>query len=473
MSSFDRFYINGDWVPAGSAHERLPVLNPTTEEAIAEVALASKDDIDRAVDAAQRALPSWSSTEPKKRAQYLHAIADAIEQNVDGIAAVLTEDVGVPTKFAQDVQVGWTIQYFRDAANALSDIEFESAYGDSAIVRREPVGVVAAITPWNFPLMQSAAKVAPALAAGCTVVLKPSEVAPLSLFSLAEIASEVGLPAGVLNIATGYGPEIGEHLVCHPGVNAVSFTGSTRAGTRIAALAAADVKRVTLELGGKSAGVVLPGADIEQAARATLLDCYLNSGQKCVAQTRLLVPRSQLEAAESTTKAVAQKLTVGDPADPSVDVGPVVSAAQLARVRDHIIRAEESGAQLIVGGADSPANLGRGYFVRPTVFSSVTTDMPLAQEEVFGPVLAILPYDTVDEAIEIANDSEYGLGGGVWAKTRDEGIAIARKIRTGQVAINGAIPTPDLPFGGFKKSGYGREGGAYAVNEFLEIKTIY
>lgn len=473
MSNFDRFYINGDWVPADTANDRLPVINPTTEKPIAEVALASTNDIDHAVDAALGALPSWSLTEPETRAGYLLAIAATIERDANDIASVLTEDVGVPTKFAQDVQVGWTIQYFRDAANALSDLEFESEYGDSAIVRREAVGVVAAITPWNFPLMQAAAKIAPALAAGCTVVLKPSEVAPLSLFSLAEIASEVELPAGVLNITTGYGPEAGEHLVRHPDVSGVSFTGSTRAGTRIAALAAADVKRVTLELGGKSAALVLPGADIEQAARATLLDCYLNSGQKCVAQTRLLVPRSELEAAESTTMAVAQNLVVGDPSDPAVDIGPVVSDVQLSRVRDHIKRAEESGAQLLVGGADSPADLDHGYFVRPTVFSSVTSKMPLAQEEVFGPVLSILPYDTVDEAIEIANDSEYGLGGGVWAGTREEGIDIARRIRTGQISVNGAIPTPDLPFGGFKKSGYGREGGIHAIYEFLETKTIY
>ncbi len=473
MSNFERFYINGEWVPADTSNERVSVLNPTTEETIATVALASPDDIDRAVAAAKQALPNWSSTNLETRAGYLRAIADAIERESDSLAAVLTEDVGVPTRFAQDVQVGWTIQYFRDAADAISDIEFESDYGDSAIVRREAVGIVAAITPWNFPLMQSAAKVAPALAAGCTVVLKPSEVAPLSLFPLGEIASETGLPAGVLNITTGYGPEAGEHLVRHPDVNAVSFTGSTRAGTRIAALAAADVKRVTLELGGKSAALVLPGADIEQAARATLLDCYLNSGQKCVAQTRLLVPRPDLEAVESTTKSLAKSLTVGDPADPSVDIGPVVSATQLSRVRDHIRRAEASGAQLVVGGPESPVDLDRGYFVRPTIFSSVTSEMPIAQEEVFGPVLAILPYDSVDEAIRIANDSEYGLGGGVWARTREEGIEIARKIRTGQVSVNGAIPTPDLPFGGFKKSGYGREGGIHAVYEFLETKTIY
>lgn len=473
MTDFERFYIDGAWVPAKPSNERLAVVNPTTEEIIAHVALASPHEVDLAVAAAHKRLSAWSMTEPSDRARYLYAIADAIERRTDEIAGLLTADVGVPTDFSKQVQVGWTIQYFRDAAEVLTSLEFESAYGESAIVRKEAVGVVAAITPWNFPLMQAAAKIAPALAAGCTVVLKPSEIAPLSLFTLAEVADEIDLPAGVLNIVTGLGPSAGEHLVRHRNVNAVSFTGSTRAGTRIAALAAEDVKRVTLELGGKSAALVLPGADVQEAVRATIIDCFTNSGQKCVAQTRLIVPHSELRAVEDRAVEVVRGLTVGDPTDPSVDIGPVVSELQLSRVREHIRNAERSGARLLIGGAEPPSGLGSGFFVDPTVFSEVSSDMTLAQEEVFGPVLAILPYETVDEAITIANDSEYGLGGGVWAPTRTTGIDVARKIRTGQVSINGSLPTPGLPFGGFKKSGIGREGGAHAVAEFLEIKAIF
>lgn len=473
MDMYDSFFIGGRWVAAGPGHERRPVLNPATEETIATVALAQNGDVDRAVEAAAGAFPAWSSTTPSERAEHLTAIASAIEARRDEIAALITSEVGSSTGLARDVQVGWTVQYIRDAAEALESVAFEEPFGPDALLRREPVGVVAAITPWNYPLMQTAAKIAPALASGCTVVLKPSEVAPLSLVVLAEIARETGLPAGVLNIVNGTGPEAGEHLVRHPRVDAISFTGSTRAGTRIASLAAADVKRVTLELGGKSAAIVLPGADIERAVRATVTDCFANSGQKCVAHTRLLVHHDQLPAAERIAVETARAQVLGDPSDPAVTIGPLISRAQLDRVRDHIDRAVASGARLLVGGSEVPEGRDRGYFVSPTVFSSVTPDMPLAQEEVFGPVLAILSYDSVDEAVEIANNSEYGLGGGVWAATRDEGIDVARRIRAGQVAVNGAIPTADLPFGGFKKSGIGREGGARALEEFLETKTIF
>lgn len=472
MITHNSFYIDGAWAAAHSA-ERLSVVNPTTEQPIGSVPLGDSVDIDRAVTAAHRAFEVWASIPPAERARHLHAIADAIAARTDEFASLITDEVGVPIDFCRAVQVGWTVQYFRDAANALSRLKFEEPYEDTAILRREAVGVVGAITPWNFPLMQSAAKIAPALAAGCTVVLKPSEVAPLNLYLLAEVAMETGLPKGVLNIVTGTGPIAGEALTRHPLVDALSFTGSTVAGTRVAANGAADVKRVTLELGGKSAALVLPGADLAHAVQATTADCFANSGQKCVAHTRLIVHRDQLAEAERIAVDTAHSMPVGDPHDPASAIGPLVSDVQLDRVRGHIAEAVESRAKLLTGGLERPAGLESGYYVRPTVFSEVTPDMAIAQNEVFGPVLAIMAYDTIDEAIQIANSSEYGLGGGVWAATREEGVEVARRIRTGQVAVNGAIPTASLPFGGFKKSGIGREGGPIAVEEFLEIKTIF
>lgn len=472
MINREKLFIEGSWVDP-SSQESLDVLNPSTEEIIGRVTLANNEDVDRAVQAAYRALPEWSQTSVRTRAELLKAIANRLEERSDEFAALITKEVGAPIEFSNAVQIGWSIQYFRDAADALSEIRFEEPYGDGALIRRESVGVVGAITPWNFPLMQSAAKIAPALAAGSTVVLKPSEIAPLTLFAFAEIVMEVGLPVGVLNILTGFGPEAGEALVTHALVDAISFTGSTRAGTRIAALAAQDVKRVTLELGGKSAALVLPGADLENAVEATVTDCFLNSGQKCVAQTRLIVPRRLLPEVEELAVKKAESFAVGDPADSAHAIGPVVSDLQRERVRGHINRALESGARLLTGGSEPPVGREKGYFIQPTVFSGVTAEMPLAREEVFGPVLAILAYDTAEEAIAITNNSEYGLGGGVWASTREEGFDVARQIRTGQVSVNGAIPTPDLPFGGFKKSGIGREGGIHAINEFLEIKTIF
>lgn len=466
----DKFFINGSWA-APSTGETLDVVNPATEQAIGSVPLGTAEDIERAVQAAHDSFPGWSATEPEVRADYLESIAGVIEARQHEIAALITSEVGVPITFSENVQVGWTIQYFRDSAKALRDFDFEESYNASTLVRKEPVGVVGAITPWNFPLMQAAAKVAPALATGCTVVLKPSEVSPLCIFVLADIVQEIGLPNGVLNVVTGTGPDAGEALVRHPLVNALSFTGSTRAGTRVAALGAEDVKRVTLELGGKSASVVLPDADIEAAVRATVTDCYANSGQKCCAHTRLIVPRERLSEVEQIAATTARSFKVGDPTDPATEIGPVVSDVQRDRVRQHIADAIHSGAVLVAGGVEAP--MESGYYIQPTVFSGVTSSMGIAQDEVFGPVLAILAYDSVEEAVDIANDSPYGLGGAVWAGTRETAIETARRIRTGQVSINGAYATPDVPFGGFKKSGIGREGGIYAFDEFLEVKAIF
>lgn len=466
----DKFFINGTWA-SPSNDQALDVVNPATEQVIGTVPLGTSEDIDRAVKAAHQAFPAWSDTEPSVRADYLDAIGDVIEARQQEIAALITSEVGVPITFSLNVQVGWTIQYFRDSAKALRDFDFEESYNASTLVRKEPVGVVGAITPWNFPLMQAAAKIAPALATGCTVVLKPSEVSPLCIFVLADIVNEIGLPNGVLNIVTGTGPDAGEALVRHPLISALSFTGSTGAGTRVAALGAEDVKRVTLELGGKSASIVLPDADIEAAVGATVTDCYANSGQKCCAHTRLIVPRERLSEVEEFAATTARSFKVGDPTDPATEIGPVVSEIQRDRVRRHIAEAIDTGAVLVAGGLESPSDTG--YFIQPTVFSGVTPSMGIAQNEVFGPVLVILAYDTVEEAIDIANDSPYGLGGAVWSGTREAGFEAARRIRTGQVSINGAYATPDVPFGGFKKSGIGREGGVFAFDEFLEVKAIF
>ena len=360
---------------------------------------------------------------------------------------------------------------FGSMAQIVDGFPFEEQVGNSAIVR-EPVGVVGAITPWNYPLHQIAAKVAPALAAGCTVVLKPSEVAPLNAFILAEIIDEVGLPHGVFNLVTGVGPVVGEAIAAHPDVDMVSFTGSTRAGRRVSELASQTVKRVALELGGKSPNVILDDADLERAVVDGVGKCYLNSGQTCSALTRMIVPRSKLGEVEAIAAKAAETYTTGDPFDSGTRLGPLVSAVQRERVRNYINKGVEEGARLVTGGAEAPEGLDRGYFVRPTVFSDVRTDMTIAQEEIFGPVLAIIPYDTEDEAVEIANDTIYGLAGGVWSGDPERAKAVARRIRTGQVEVNGGSFNPMAPFGGYKQSGHGRELGKFGLEEYLEVKSL-
>jgi acyl-CoA reductase-like NAD-dependent aldehyde dehydrogenase len=340
------------------------------------------------------------------------------------------------------------------------------------LIVREPIGVVGAITPWNYPLHQIAAKVAPALAAGCTVVLKPSEVAPLNAFVLAEVFDEVGLPAGVFNLVTGLGPVVGEAIAAHRDVDMVSFTGSTRAGRRVAEVAAATVKRVALELGGKSANVILSGADLDKAVPDGVNKCYMNSGQTCSALTRMLVPRDKLAEVEALATEAAEGWTAGDPFDKATRLGPLISAVQRDRVRGYIQRGEDEGARLLTGGAEAPDGLDHGFFVRPTVFSDVTRDMTIAREEIFGPVLSIIPYDTEEEAIDIANDTDYGLAGGVWAEDADHANRVARKLRTGQVEVNGGGFNPNAPFGGYKQSGNGREYGNFGFEEFLEVKSL-
>jgi betaine-aldehyde dehydrogenase len=378
----------------------------------------------------------------------------------------------MPLKLAGRIQAGLPIANFANYAKLLRDFVFEQRVGNSLVVR-EPVGVVGAITPWNYPLHQIALKVAPALAAGCTVVLKPSEVAPFNAFILAEAAQAAGLPRGVLNIVTGFGATAGEALVRHPGVDMISFTGSTRAGKRISEIAAQTVKRVALELGGKSASVILDDADLAAAVKGTVNGCYLNSGQTCTALTRMLVPQSQYEEAAKLAAEVARSFTVGDPMAESTKLGPLTSKAQLERVRSYIRKGVEEGAQLITGGAEPPEGVpAGGYYVRPTVFGKVKNSMSIAQEEIFGPVLSIIPYQDEDDAVRIANDTVYGLAGAVWSKDEARAQRVARRIRAGQVDINGGAFNMNAPFGGFKQSGHGREAGVYGLEEFLEYKSL-
>ena len=467
---YNTFYINGEWVtPAGTGS--LEVIDSTTEEVIGTVPEGSTEDIDSAVAAARAAFPAWSARPLEERTGFMTAVSAKLGERMESLAATISHEVGMPLVLSQLVQVGLPMMAFGSMADVAAGFSWEREVGNSLIVR-EPVGVVGAITPWNYPLHQIAAKVAPALTAGCTVVLKPSEVAPLNAFVLAEIFAEVGLPAGVFNLVTGVGPVVGEALAAHPDVDMISFTGSTRAGRRVSEVASATVKKVALELGGKSANVILADADLAVAVPDGVGKCFLNSGQTCSALTRMLVPRDRLAEAEELARTAAETFTPGDPFDESTRIGPLVSAAQRDRVRTFIEKGIGEGATLVTGGAESPDGLTQGFFVRPTVFSNVTRDMTIAREEIFGPVLVIMPYDSEDEAVEIANDTEYGLAGGVWSGDADHAKAVARKLRTGQVEVNGGNFNPLAPFGGYKQSGNGREFGSFGLDEFLEIKSL-
>lgn len=377
----------------------------------------------------------------------------------------------MPLKLSQMIQVGLPTSQFAAMPKLMEEVAWEEEIGNSRVFR-EAVGVLGAITPWNYPLNQIAAKVAPALGAGCTVVLKPSEVTPLNAFLLAEVVEAAGLPAGVFNLVTGVGPVVGEAIAAHPGVDMVSFTGSTRAGKRVSELASATVKPVAMELGGKSPNLILDDADLERAVPDGVAKCFLNSGQTCSALTRMLVPRQRLAEAEQIAVAIAEAFTPGDPFEASTRLGPLVSDVQRERVRGYIRKGEEEGARLLTGGADAPDGLDRGYFVRPTVFSDVAPEMTIAQEEIFGPVLVIQPYEGEDEGVRIANDSPYGLAGGVWSADQERAIAVAQRIRSGQIEINGGAFNPLAPFGGYGQSGHGRENGRYGLEELLQVKSL-
>ena len=470
MQDRDRIYIDGAWV-ASAATETIPVVDPSSEQIVATIPAGIATDVDRAVDAAGGALEAWSATPAEERGAALARLAAGLDRRRRQIAAVIARELGMPLAQSEAVQVGMAITTFASMASVVDLLPPDERVGHS-LVTYEPVGVVGAITPWNFPLQQIAVKVAAALAAGCTVVLKPSEVAPLNAFLLAEIVDEAGLVPGVFNLVSGTGPVVGEAIAAHPGVDMVSFTGSTRAGVRVAGLAAASVKKVALELGGKSPNIVLDDADVERAVRAGVTSAFANAGQACSAQSRMLVPRSLLGVVEEIAVAAADSYAPGDPFAEETSMGPLVSLIQQQRVRNYINQGIDEGAKLLTGGPEPPEGLETGFFVRPTVFSEVTSDMTIAQEEIFGPVLAIMAYDSEDEALTIANDSIYGLSAGVWSATPERALSVGRRIRTGHVCINGSPFDQLAPFGGCKRSGLGRENGRFGVEEFLEVKTL-
>jgi acyl-CoA reductase-like NAD-dependent aldehyde dehydrogenase len=468
MTTYDSHYINGAWHKAHNPAV-FEVHDSTTEEVMATVPQGTAEEATQAVLAARAAFPAWSALSVEERCVYIDKIVAGLKARTEEMGTAIAREVGMPIKMAKMIQVGGPIFNWGNAAKAARAFHWEEQVGNSLVVR-EPIGVVGCITPWNFPLNQITLKVAPALAAGCTVVLKPSEIAPVNAMILADIIDAAGLPAGVFNLVNGLGPVVGEVLASHPEVDMVSFTGSTRAGKRVAELAAATVKRVTLELGGKSASVILPDADLAAAVKGTIGACLLNSGQTCSAHTRMLVPANRYDEVKALVQATIAKFTLGASLDENSRLGPLVSASQRERVLGFIRQGLEEGAELVAGGPDKPA-FDKGYFVQPTVLRVKPNDT-LALEEIFGPVLVILTYETEEEAIHIANDTIYGLGGGVWGADLDHAVAVARQIRTGQVDINGGPFNGNAPFGGYKQSGNGRENGRYGLEEFLEYKAM-
>ena len=463
-------YINGTWnKPIGD--QTIDVVNPATEELHGRVPAAIAEDAAAAVTAAQKAFGAWASTPVTERAAYLKRIHEGVLARAEELAQIITAEVGMPIKLSRRIQVGLPAAVLESYGTLLADYPFEERVGTS-LVMREPIGVAACITPWNYPLHQVIAKVAPALAAGCTVVLKPSEVAPLSAFILAEIIHESGLPSGVFNLVTGFGIPVGEALACHPDVEMVSFTGSIRAGRRVSELASATIKRVALELGGKSAALILDDADLAVAVKGTVGACFLNSGQTCTAHTRMLVPESLYDQAAALAVEAAAAYLPGNPQSEQTRIGPMVTAVQRERVLNYIRKGIAEGAQLLLGGVEPPDGLERGYFIRPTVFGKVTPEMTIAYEEIFGPVLSIISYRDEEEGLRIANGTIYGLAGAVWSGDAGRAERVARRIRAGQVDINGGQFNLLAPFGGYKQSGNGRELGRYGLEEFLETKSL-
>lgn len=466
-----RFYIDGKWVEPEPGATLAAVVNPATGGEVCKVALGTKADVEKAVMAARAAFPAFARTSVAERRELLAAInAKLIERN-DEIAKAISVAMGAPMGLAIHAQAPSGPQHFEQILTEIDNYKFEENMGTTRI-RHEPIGVCALITPWNWPMNQIATKVAPAIAAGCTMVLKPSELAPLDAVILAEIIDEIGLPKGVFNLVHGDGPGVGSSLVSHREVDMVSFTGSTRAGIAISEAAAKTVKRVSLELGGKSAMIVMPSADLKTAIATSVREVMVNSGQSCNARTRILVPKDKYAEAAAIAAEAAKSLTVGKPED-KVNLGPVANRNQYDKVVSLIRKGAEEGATLLAGGPDKPAGLEDGFFVAPTVFGDVTPDMTVAREEIFGPVACLMTYDTIDQAVDIANDSEYGLSGGVWAASREEAAEVAARLRTGMVHINGAGLDSAAPFGGYKMSGNGREWGKYGLEDYLELKSVY
>jgi len=470
MHDRDRLYINGTWVPSLGTGI-IDIVNPATEQVIGRIPAGTAGDAAAAADAARSAFDLWAGTAREERAAFLDKIHQGVAARAEEIARLITAEVGMPLKLSRRIQAGLPAAVLKSYADLLGEYRFEERLGTSLVVR-EPAGVAACITPWNYPLHQVIAKVAPALAAGCTVVLKPSEQAPLSAFILAEIIHEAGLPPGVFNLVSGHGDPVGEALARHPEVDMVSFTGSVRAGRRVAELAAATVKRVSLELGGKSASVILDDADLAAAVKGTVASCFLNSGQTCNALTRMLVPESLYNQAAALAMAAASAYVPGDPLADETRLGPLVSEVQRERVRRYIHTGIAEEAEFLLGGVEPPEGLERGYFVRPTIFGRVTPDMTIAREEIFGPVLSILTYRDEDEAVRLANGTDYGLAGAVWSGDSRRAERAARRLRSGQVDINGGPFNLLAPFGGCKQSGYGRELGRFGLEEFLSVKAI-
>jgi aldehyde dehydrogenase (NAD+) len=469
MIRYDRHYYGGDWQTPATP-DSLDVISSATEDVIGRVPRGSAEDVDRAVRAARKAFASWSQTSADERASWLERLSSAMKARVPQVAEAIAHEVGTAIGFATKVQAEFPISMIGLNGKFAREVTLEHELGNSLVVK-EPLGVVGCITPWNYPLHQVVAKMAPALGAGCTVVLKPAELAPLSALMLADAAHEIGLPPGVFNVVCGSGRVVGEALVGHPDVDMVSFTGSLEAGRRVAALAGDGIKKVTLELGGKSAFVVLDDAPFEKAIAAGVNNCMQNSGQTCSAWTRMLVPRARQAEAIDFAKAQIAKLTLGDPFDAKTRLGPLASTQQRETVLGYIEKGKNEGAELVAGGS-RPAALAKGYYVEPTIFANVDNRMTIAQEEIFGPVLSVIPYDTEDEAVRVANDSIYGLAGGVWGATPERALQVARRLRTGQVDINGGRFNHLAPFGGYKKSGIGREIGPHALDEFFQLKAI-
>jgi aldehyde dehydrogenase (NAD+) len=466
-----QFYIDGAWVDPVEPRT-LDVINPATEEVCGRISLGSTADVDKAVAAARRAFESYSKTTREQRIDLLQAILDEFTKRYKDVAEAIMDEMGAPWDVANGPQAGSGPQHIKATIRALKAYEFEERNRDTLIVR-EPIGVCGMITPWNWPVNQVACKVAPALAAGCTMVLKPSEIAPFDAAIFAEIVDAAGVPAGVFNLVNGDGPGVGTALSEHPGIDMVSFTGSTRAGVLVAQNAAPTVKRVAQELGGKSANILLDDADFETAVKGGAEEIFFNTGQSCDAPSRMLVPRDRMEEAAALAAEVANATVVGNPREAGVQVGPLVSDVQWNKVQALIQKGIDEGATLAAGGTGRPEGLGKGYYVRPTVFANVTNDMAIAREEIFGPVLSIIPYDDEDEAVRIANDTPYGLSGYVSSGSLDRARAVASRLRTGMVHINGAEGNSMAPFGGYKQSGNGREWGAYGIDEYLEVKSIY
>jgi len=472
MREYTRFYVDGQWV-LPSAARTLDVINPATEAVAGVISLGSRADVDRAVAAAQRAFETWSRSTREERTALLEKIIEVYKRRMDDMAQAISEEMGAPlAKVARPQQAPSGLGHFMVALGVLKDFEFEKMQGTTQIVR-EPVGVCGLITPWNWPANQIACKVAPALACGCTMVLKPSEIAPFSGHIMAEILHEAGVPPGVFNLVDGDGPTVGAALAWHPGIDMVSFTGSTRAGILVDKAAADTVKKVSLELGGKSPNIILDGAPLEQAVAHGVLVMMNNTGQSCNAPSRMLVPRKHLAQVEAISAAIAATVATGDPADPRTGMGPQSSEIQWRKVQGLIEQGIQEGAKLVCGGPGRPEGITRGFYTRPTIFSDVTNDMTIAREEIFGPVLCILPYDTEEEAIRIANDTPYGLSAYVFGDTPEHAKAVGSRIRAGNVHINGASLDTRGSFGGYKQSGLGREWGAFGFEEFLEVKSVF